>query len=194
MRETSVERCTKETQICMKLCFDGSGKADINTGIGFLDHMLTSFARHGFFDLQLKATGDLHVDCHHTVEDVGIVLGQAIGQLLEDKSGIKRYGQSCIPMDEALVLCAIDISGRAFLRYNVEFPEERVGSMDTCMFREFFQAVASNAGITLHIKQLDGYNSHHIAEAMFKAFSRALREAVTIDSEINGILSTKGTL
>lgn len=194
MRTINVERSTKETQIKLELNLDGYGNASVNTGIGFLDHMLEGFAKHGLFDLEVKVTGDLYVDCHHTVEDTGIVLGQAIKEALGDKKGIKRYGYSCIPMDEALVLCAVDLSGRAYLKFTADFINEKIGSLDSCMIKEFFQAVASNAQMNLHIRKLDGENDHHTAEAVFKSFAKALDEAVTVDERIQGVLSTKGTI
>lgn len=194
MKTASISRKTKETDISMELNLDGSGKAEIQTGIGFLDHMLTNFARHGFFDLRLVVKGDLYVDGHHTTEDIGIVLGQAIKTALDDKKGIKRYGSSILPMDETLVLCAVDLSGRPYLGFDVKFTTERIGYLDTELIREFFYAISYSAGMNLHIRLLSGDNNHHIAEAMFKAFARALDEAVTIDKRISGTLSTKGTL
>ena len=193
-RVANAKRKTKETEIEISLGLDGSGKSDIATGIGFFDHMLDGFARHGFFDLTAKVTGDLQVDCHHTIEDTGIVLGGAIREALGDKQGIKRYGSCVLPMDETLVLCAIDLSGRPYLNFDAEFTVPRVGDMDTEMVREFFYAISYSAGMNLHIKVLDGGNNHHMIEAMFKAFARALDEAVTFDPRINGILSTKGRL
>lgn len=193
-RKSVVNRETKETNISIKLNIDGTGINEINTGIGFLDHMLTHISKHGFFDLEVKATGDLDVDSHHTIEDVGIVLGKSIKEALGDKTGIKRYGSAIIPMDEALALCAIDISGRPLYISNAKFTVERLGSFDTEMVEEFFRAVCINSGINMHIKILDGKNNHHIAEAMFKAFGKALDEATQIDTRIKGVLSTKGTL
>lgn len=193
-RVANAKRKTKETEIEISLGLDGSGKSDIATGIGFFDHMLDGFARHGFFDLTAKVTGDLQVDCHHTIEDTGIVLGGAIREALGDKQGIKRYGSCVLPMDETLVLCAIDLSGRPYLNFDAGFTTPRVGDMDTEMVREFFYAISYSAGMNLHIKVLDGGNNHHMIEAMFKAFARALDEAVTFDPRINGILSTKGSL
>jgi len=193
-RSAYIERKTKETDIKMKLGIDGSGKANIDTGIGFFDHMLDGFTRHGFFDLDLKVKGDLVVDCHHTIEDTGIVLGQAIKEAIGDKAGIKRYGSCILPMDETLVLCAIDLSGRPYLAFDGEFTVDRVGYMDTEMVKEFFYAISYSAGMNLHIKVLSGSNNHHIMEAMFKAFARALDEACTYDSRIDGVLSTKGSL
>ncbi len=194
MRTASITRKTSETDINVTLCLDGSGKADIDTGIGFFDHMLKSFARHGFFDLTLKVKGDLYVDCHHTIEDTGIVLGEAIKTALGDKKSIRRYGNMMLPMDETLVLCAIDLSGRPYLNFKAEFTSDRVGGFDTEMVKEFFYAISYSAGMNLHIKQIDGDNNHHIIEAMFKAFAKALDEAVSIDSRITDVLSTKGAL
>ncbi len=191
MRQASVTRETKETQISMTLNLDGSGKHDIHTGIGFFDHMLTAFAVHAGVDLLVSVQGDLEVDCHHTIEDTGIVLGQAIGKALGDKSGIARYGSFFIPMDEALGFCALDISGRAFLVFSCEFTNERIGEMDTQMVEEFFRAVSYGAGITLHLKAEYGKNDHHIAEALFKAFAHAFSQAV---APKEGTLSTKGVL
>lgn len=193
-RTATVNRKTNETDIFLELDLDGTGKSEINTGIGFFDHMLTSFARHGFFDLKLTVKGDLYVDGHHTVEDTGIVLGQAIRNALGDKAGIKRYGSFLLPMDETLVLCAIDLSGRPYLNYQADMKAERVGYLDTELVHEFFYAVSYSAGMNLHLKQMDGDNSHHIIEAMFKAFAKALDEAVTVDQRIAGALSTKGTI
>lgn len=193
-RTATVNRKTNETDIFLELDLDGTGKSEVNTGIGFFDHMLTSFARHGFFDLKLTVKGDLYVDGHHTVEDTGIVLGQAIRNALGDKAGIKRYGSFLLPMDETLVLCAIDLSGRPYLNYQADMKAERVGYLDTELVHEFFYAVSYSAGMNLHLKQMDGDNSHHIIEAMFKAFAKALDEAVTVDQRIAGALSTKGTI
>ena len=192
MRTASIKRKTSETDIAITLNLDGTGKADIETRIGFLDHMLKSFAKHGFFDLTVKVKGDLYVDCHHTIEDTGIVLGEAIKEALGDKKSIKRYGSMLLPMDETLVLCAIDLSGRPYLNFKGEFTTDRVGDFDTEMVREFFYAMSYSAGMNLHIKQLDGDNNHHIIEAMFKA--KALDEAVSIDPRIIDVLSTKGAL
>ncbi len=194
MRVASIERKTSETDINITLNLDGNGKSDIDTGIGFFDHMLKSFSKHGFFDLEVKVKGDLYVDCHHTIEDTGIVLGEAIKQALGDKKSIRRYGNMMLPMDETLVLCAIDLSGRPYLNFNGEFTTDRVGDFDTEMVKEFFYAVSYSAGMNLHIKQLDGDNNHHIIEAMFKAFAKALDEAVSIDPRITDVLSTKGAL
>ena len=194
MRTASITRKTSETDINVALCLDGSGKADIDTGIGFFDHMLKSFAKHGFFDLTLKVKGDLYVDCHHTIEDTGIVLGEAIKIALGDKKSIRRYGNMMLPMDETLVLCAIDLSVRPYLNFKAEFTSDRVGGFDTEMVKEFFYAISYSAGMNLHIKQIDGDNNHHIIEAMFKAFAKALDEAVSIDPRITDVLSTKGAL
>lgn len=193
-RYAKIIRKTKETDIELELWIDGSGQASIETGIGFFDHMLNSFVRHGFFDMNLKVKGDLWVDCHHTIEDVGIVLGKAIKEALGDKAGIKRYGYFILPMDETLALCAIDLSGRPFMVYDVNFTAERIGTFDTEMVREFFYAVSYGAEMNLHIKQLDGVNNHHIAEGVFKAFAKALDEATSYDSRVQGVLSTKGAL
>lgn len=193
-REASLNRTTKETDITLCLELDGRGDAQINTGIGFFDHMLYGFSKHGFFDLDVDVTGDLAVDCHHTIEDTGIVLGNAIKKALGDKKGVKRFGSCILPMDETLVLCAIDLSGRPYLSFEGKFTAERVGYMDTEMVKEFFYAVSYSAGMNLHIKVLSGSNNHHIIEAMFKAFGRALDEAAGIEPRLNGILSTKGSL
>lgn len=193
-RTANIQRKTKETDIQVTLGLDGIGKSDIHTGIGFFDHMLEGFSRHGFFDLQLGCTGDLAVDSHHTIEDCGIVLGSAIREALSDKQGIRRFGSCILPMDETLVLCAIDLSGRPYLVFDGEFSADRIGDMDTEMVKEFFYAVSYSAGMNLHLKVLNGGNNHHIAEAMYKAFARALDEAVTLDPRIEGILSTKGSL
>ena len=189
-----VERNTSETKIKMELNLDGSGKAQIDTGIGFFDHMLNGFARHGLFDLDVKAEGDLIVDCHHTVEDTGIVLGNAIRKAVGNKQGIKRYGSLMLPMDESLVLCAVDLSGRPYLVYDAEFTSDRVGYLDTEMVREFFYAVSYAAGMNLHLKLMYGSNNHHIIEAMFKSFAKALDEATVYDRRIQNVLSTKGSL
>lgn len=189
-----VNRKTKETDIQASLSIDGTGKSMINTGIGFFNHMLEGFSKHGFFDLNLNCEGDLAVDGHHTVEDCGIVLGTAIKEALGDKVGIKRYGSFVLPMDETLVLCAVDLCARPYLNYDASFTTERIGYLDTELIREFFYAVSYSAGMNLHIKVLDGGNNHHIAEAMFKAFGKALDEATTIDPRIHEVLSTKGSL
>lgn len=190
-----VERQTNETDIKMELNLDGTGLTKIDTGIGFFDHMLNSFARHGFFNLKLQVKGDLYVDSHHTIEDTGIVLGEAIKKALGDKKGIRRYGQRILPMDETLVMCAIDLSGRPYFSYDMELTADQVGYFDTEMVKEFFYAVSYAAGMNLHIKQLDGSNNHHIIEAAFKAFAKALDEATEIDPRMKDVvLSTKGTL
>lgn len=193
-RIAEIQRKTKETDIRVALGLDGTGKSEISTGIGFFDHMLEGFSRHGFFDLNCQVKGDLHVDGHHTVEDTGIVLGQAITKALGDKRGICRYGSFILPMDETLVLCAVDLCGRPYLNFDVVFPVERVGELDTQLVREFFYAVSYSAGMNLHIKLLDGINAHHMIEAMFKAFAKALDQAVSVDSRISDVLSTKGSL
>jgi len=194
-RRAEISRETSETAITVALGLDGEGRADIVTGIGFLDHMLTALARHGLFDLKVQAKGDLHIDFHHTTEDVGIVIGQCLRQALGDKRGIRRYGAAVIPMDEALAEAAVDISGRPFLAWSVSFAQPKIGEMDTELFEEFFRALAFNAGITLHVTQKAGTNAHHVAEACFKALARALREAVEPDPRaISAIPSTKGVL
>lgn len=193
-RSAIVERITKETQITVELNLDGQGMTDISTGIGFFDHMLSGFARHGLFDLNVKVNGDLDLDCHHTIEDTGIVLGQAIQKALGEKKGIKRYGHFLLPMDETLALCAIDLSGRPYLNYDASFTTERIGEMDTEMIREFFYAVSYSAAMNLHLKILDGINNHHMAEALFKAFGKALDMAVMEEPRMKDVWSTKGTL
>ena len=194
-RTVQLARTTSETDIDLTLCLDGTGKADIATGIGFLDHMLTAFARHGMFDVTIRATGDLHIDFHHTTEDVGIVLGRAFAQALGEKRGIRRFGQALVPMDEALAEAAVDISGRGFLVWNVEFQRPKIGEMDTELFEEFFRAFASNAALTLHINRRAGHNAHHVAEACYKSAARALRMAVEPDPRAgDAIPSTKGSL
>lgn len=192
-RYASVQRQTQETAISVEICLD-SGELDISTGIGFFDHMLSAFAVHGGFGLKVSAQGDLDVDCHHTVEDTGIVLGQAFAQALPTKRGIRRFGHAFIPMDEAMAFAAADISGRPFLVFQGEFPQERVGGFDTCMTEEFFRAFAVNAGLTLHIRCEYGKNSHHMIEAVFKAVAHALREAVSMEADSNILLSSKGVL
>ncbi len=188
------KRETKETVISVNLNIDGTGEAKIDTGIGFLDHMLEGFAKHGFFDLTLSCEGDLHVDAHHSVEDCGIVLGEAIKEAIGGKEGIKRYGHMILPMDDALVLCAIDLCQRPYFEYDADFKTERIGYLDTELIREFFYAISYSAGMNLHIKVLSGNNSHHICEAMFKSFAKALDMATTTDPRISDVLSTKGTL
>lgn len=190
----SCVRNTKETQIELEINLDGSGEAAVDTGIPFFDHMLNGFARHGLFDLRVRVKGDLEVDCHHTVEDTGIVLGEAIAQALGDKAGIKRYGSFLLPMDETLALCAIDLSGRPYLNYDVCFTTEQIGTLDTEMIREFFYAVSYSAAMNLHVKILDGINNHHMAEVLFKAFGKALDAATMEEPRLSGVWSTKGTL
>ena len=193
-RIATIERYTSETRIKCTLNLDGNGKADIHTGIGFFDHMMNSFARHGFFDLSLQVEGDLEVDTHHTVEDTGIVLGQAIAQAVRDKKGITRYGSQILPMDEALVMCALDLCGRPYLVCDLTLDREKVGDLETEMVREFFYAVSYGAAMNLHIRQMSGANNHHIIEAAFKAFARALDAACAMDPRVSGVLSTKGAL
>ncbi len=187
-------RKTKETDISLHLNLDGTGSSSIHTGIGFFDHMLDGFARHGLFDLKVNVAGDLAVDCHHTIEDTGIVLGNAIKEVVGDKKGIRRYGSCILPMDETLVLCAVDLSRRPYLVFDGEFTTDRVGYMDTEMVKEFFYAISYTAGMNLHIRVLSGGNNHHMIEAMFKAFAKALDQATVIDPRITDILSTKGSL
>ena len=195
MRCAEIKRKTSETDIELKLNLDGTGRSDIRTGVGFMDHMLTLFARHGRFDLDVVCRGDTMVDDHHSVEDIGIVLGAAIAQAIGDKRGIRRYGSMLLPMDEALVLCALDLSGRSCLRYQAQIPSQKIGVFDTELVEEFFLGLTRSAGMTLHMRQMDGTNSHHIVEAMFKAFGRALGEAVSVDARLGGeIPSTKGVL
>lgn len=193
-RCAKLSRKTKETDISVGLNIDGTGKSNIDTGIGFFNHMLEGFSKHGFFDLDMTCDGDLNVDCHHTIEDCGIVLGNAIAQAVGDKKGIKRFGSFILPMDEVLVLCAIDLSGRPYLQFDGEFTCERVRDMDTEMVREFFYAVSYSAAMNLHIKVLTPGNNHHMIEAMFKAFAKALDDACTYDSRIKDVMSTKGSL
>ncbi len=194
-RTASIDRRTKETSISATVNLDGTGAYDIATGVGFLDHMLEQLARHGLFDITLKAEGDLHIDQHHTTEDSGIVLGQAFAQALGDKAGITRYGSCYLPMDETLTRVALDVSGRPFLVWKVDFSRSKVGEMDTELFREWFQAFAQNAGITLHVENLYGENNHHVAETCYKALARALRQAVAVDARQSGrVPSTKGQL
>ncbi|XCP83747.1 imidazoleglycerol-phosphate dehydratase HisB [Roseburia hominis] len=187
-------RSTKETKITVHLNLDGTGKTDISTGIGFFDHMLSGFARHGLFDLAIQAEGDLNVDCHHTVEDTGIVLGRAISEALGDKKGIRRYGYFLLPMDEVLALSAIDLSGRPYLNYQAAFTVPKIGEMDTEMFREFFYAVSYSTAMNLHLKIVDPGNNHHMAEALFKAFGKALDMATMAEPRMQDIWSTKGSL
>lgn len=193
-RTAHVERMTKETKIVLTLNLDGSGKAEVDTGIGFFDHMLNSFARHGFFDLTCKVEGDLYVDSHHTIEDTGIVLGQAIREAAGEKKGIRRYGHFLLPMDETLVLSAVDLSGRPYLVCDLPFTVENVGGFATEIVREFFYAVSYSAAMNLHLKLVHGSNNHHIMEAAFKAFAKALDEATAYDGRIQDVLSTKGAL
>ena len=193
-RESAIERNTRETRIRLAFALDGTGKTEVSTGVGFFDHMLDGFARHGLFDLTCHVEGDLQVDDHHTIEDTGIVLGKAIAEALGDKKGIRRYGHFILPMDEVLVLCAVDLCGRAYFSYEAAFGTEKIGDMSTEMVREFFYAVASNAQMNLHIKVLTPGNSHHMAEAMFKCFGKALDMATGFDSRVDGIPSTKGAL
>ena len=192
MRSSYIERNTKETKIKAELNLDG-GDVCISTGVGFFDHMLNAFAHHGGFGLKLICDGDLHVDCHHTVEDCGIVLGKAFDMALKDKAGIKRFASAFIPMDEALGFCAVDVSGRDYLVFNAEFPQERIGDYDSCMTEEFMRAFASNAKITLHLRSEYGKNSHHITEALFKAFAYVMKEAVKLN-ESGKVVSTKGVI
>ena len=195
MRRATVQRKTKETDISLTVDLDGSGKSAISTGVGFFDHMLDQIARHGLFDLNVSAKGDLHIDDHHTVEDVGIALGQAIKQALGERKGIRRYATAYVPMDEALTRAAIDLSGRAFLVFEAQFPTPKIGTFDTELVREFFQALAGNCGANVHIDNIRGANSHHIAESCFKALARALRDAVEVDPrQADAVPSTKGVL
>ncbi|OAN72745.1 imidazoleglycerol-phosphate dehydratase [Rhodobacteraceae bacterium EhC02] len=195
MRTATITRKTAETDITVQIDLDGTGRYDNQTGVGFFDHMLDQLSRHALIDMTIRATGDLHIDDHHTVEDVGIALGQALTQALGDKRGIRRYGSCLLPMDDAQLRAALDLSGRPFLVWNVDMPTAKIGSFDTELVREFFQAFATHGGITLHVDRLHGFNSHHIAEAAFKAVARALREAVEPDPRrADAIPSTKGTL
>ena len=193
-RSTIIHRKAKETEIELEFNLDGSGTSQIDTGIGFFDHMLENFCRHGFFDMKLTVKGDLHVDSHHTVEDTGIAIGQAIKASLGNKEGIIRYGSFLLPMDETLVLCAVDLSGRPYLVFDEEFTVDKVGDFDTELVKEFFWAVTYNGGMNLHIKKISGENNHHIIEATFKAFAKALHSGSRIDDRIKGVLSTKGTI
>ncbi|MCJ7965948.1 MULTISPECIES: imidazoleglycerol-phosphate dehydratase HisB [Eubacterium] len=193
-RVGTYSRKTNETQIDITFNIDGKGKANIDTGIGFFDHMLNNFARHGLFDLDVKVKGDLFVDCHHTIEDTGIALGIAIKQALGDKKSIKRYGSVILPMDESLVLCSLDLSGRPYLNFDAEFTVDKVGEFDTEMVKEFFHAIAYAVGMNLHIKMLESGNNHHMIEGIFKAFSKSLDNATMIDERIEDVLSTKGSL
>jgi imidazoleglycerol-phosphate dehydratase len=193
-RIANVDRSTKETQINVQLNLDGTGETNIDTGVGFFDHMLTALGKHSLIDMTVAANGDLHIDQHHTVEDVGIVIGQAIDQALGDKIGLVRYGWAIVPMDEALVLASIDFSGRGMLCYDVNIVQEKVGVFDTILIPEFFDGLSRNSGMTLHIKMLAGNDPHHIAEAVFKAFAKALDMAIRINSRVKGVPSTKGVL
>lgn len=193
-RTASIRRTTKETDVRLTLNLDGTGKNAIHTGIGFFDHMLNGFARHGLFDLEAEVNGDLEVDCHHTVEDTGIVLGQAILKAVGDKAGIRRYGHFILPMDETLVLCAVDLSGRPYLKFDSAFTAERLGGLDTEMVRDFFYAVSYSAMMNIHLRVLDGDNNHHMAEALFKSFGKALDMAVQKEPRIEEAWTTKGSL
>ena len=193
-RTASIRRTTKETDVRLTLNLDGTGKNAIHTGIGFFDHMLNGFARHGLFDLEAEVNGDLEVDCHHTVEDTGIVLGQAILKAVGDKAGIRRYGHFILPMDETLVLCAVDLSGRPYLKFDSAFTAERLGGLDTEMVRDFFYAVSYSAMMNIHLRILDGDNNHHMAEALFKSFGKALDMAVQKEPRIEEAWTTKGSL
>jgi imidazoleglycerol-phosphate dehydratase len=193
-RSAAIERETKETSVNVRLDLDGSGSTDVATGVPFFDHMLDALGRHALLDLSVAATGDLEVDAHHTVEDVGICCGQAIAKALGDKAGIRRFGSAAVPLDEALVLAAVDISGRGSLTYEIDVPIELIGSFDTTLAKEFFTALATNAGMTLHLHLVAGENAHHIIEAAFKSFALALREAVAMDPRVLGVPSTKGQL
>ncbi len=195
MRSAQISRQTAETEISVQINLDGTGSYENQTGVGFFDHMLDQLARHSLIDMTIRAKGDYHIDDHHTVEDTGIALGQALTQALGDKKGIRRYGECHLPMDDAQVRCALDLSGRPFLVWNVDLPTQKIGTFDTELVREFFQALSTHGGITLHIDQLHGFNSHHIAEAAFKAVARALRDAVETDPrKADAIPSTKGAL
>ena len=194
LRQASIVRETRETSIKLTFNADGTGKSSISTGIGFLDHMLELFAKHGFFDLEIEEKGDLHVDCHHTIEDLGLAMGSAIAQALGDKAGIRRYGSCLLPMDEALAEVALDLSGRPYLVYKASMPAAQVGNIDVQLFHEFFQALCVKAGLNMHIRLLAGEETHHCLEAIFKAFAKALDQATSYDSRVQGVLSTKGCL
>jgi imidazoleglycerol-phosphate dehydratase len=194
IREAAVTRTTKETDIFVKINLDGSGASSIDTGVPFLDHMLELFARHGFFDLEIRAKGDIHIDYHHTMEDLGLTLGQALLEALGDKAGIRRYGSCILPMDETLALTALDLSGRPYLVYDLLPPSDRIKDIDTALFKEFFQALSVKAGMNLHIKLLAGEEVHHVFEGVFKSLAKSLDQAVSIDPRIQGVLSTKGSL
>ncbi len=194
MRNSEVTRTTRETDITLSLALDGEGKGAIDSGIPFMNHMLELFARHGFFDLAVRAKGDVEVDYQHAMEDLGLVLGQALADALGDKAGIRRYGSCILPMDEALVLVALDLSGRPCLVWDVEFPAQMIRDLDVRLFHEFFQALANKSGMNLHVKKLAGEEVHHVAEAIFKGFAKALDQAVSVDPRVKGVLSTKGSL
>jgi len=193
-RIATIERKTRETAVKVGLKIDGAGRGEVATGVPFLDHMLESFARHGFFDLKIEAKGDLHIDEHHTVEDVGIVLGKSFAQALGDRSGIKRFGEAVVPLDEALCSAVVDISGRAYLAYNVPIAQERVGSFQTELVNDFMKALSDNIGMNLHLTMIGGRNPHHVIEAAFKALARAMDQATSLEPRVAGVLSTKGTL
>jgi len=193
-RVAEISRKTRETQVAIRLQLDGNGRSEINTGVPFLDHMLDSFARHGFFDLRVEASGDLHIDDHHTVEDVGIVLGRAFRQSLGDRSGIRRFGEATVPLDEALCTAVVDISGRVYFAYNIEIKQERVGNFQTILLHDFMKALADETGMNLHLNLHSGRNPHHIIEAAFKALARAMDQATALEPRLTGALSTKGTL
>ncbi|MCR4777958.1 MAG: imidazoleglycerol-phosphate dehydratase HisB [Lachnospiraceae bacterium] len=194
MREATINRKTKETDITLSLDLDGKGISEIDTGIGFLDHMLTGFAKHSFIDLKVKCKGDLNVDGHHTTEDIGICLGAALKQAIGDKAGINRYGYFIMPMDDALILSSVDLCDRPYFNYDLKIPSYKVGELETELVREFFYAVSYSGGMNLHLKQLDGINSHHIIEAAFKAFAKAISQAVSLNPKVEGTLSSKGSL
>ena len=194
MRKSEVARKTQETDIFIALDLDGEGRSSIDTGIPFMNHMLELFAKHGFFDLTVRAKGDIEVDYHHTMEDLGLVLGDVLAQALGDKAGIRRYGSCILPMDETLALVALDLSGRPCLVWNVDFPAPMIRDLDTRLFCEFFQALVNRAGMNLHVRKMAGEEVHHVAEAVFKAFAKALDQAVTLDPRVKGVLSTKGSL
>lgn len=194
MRKSEITRTTRETDITVALELDGTGKSSIDTGIPFMNHMLELFAKHGFFDLEVRAKGDIEVDFHHTMEDLGLVLGQALAEALGDKAGIRRYGSCILPMDETLALVALDLSGRPCLVWDVDFPAQMIRDLDVRLFCEFFQALVNRAGMNLHVKKLAGEEVHHVAEAIFKAFAKALDQAVSLDPRVKGVLSTKGSL
>jgi len=193
-RSAKLARKTKETDISVSICLDGSGASSVSTGLPFLDHMLELFAKHGFFDLEITAKGDLNIDCHHTMEDLGLTLGEALAMALGDKSGIRRYGSCLLPMDESLALVALDLSGRPFLVYDLRPPAARIKDIDTALFQEFFRALCVKGGINMHIQLLKGEEVHHVFEAVFKAFAKALDQAVSKNSRVQGVLSTKGVL